>query len=184
MAAGAADVGRSLARRCGALMEVVSRADAASGSLEAAPAGTMLGGARRTREPLCDEMLGGAETRLLDVLGGVSGFGDRFTGSSRGGTLGNGTPREVRLGALDRRAGSAGGREGDSAARKEERCAEEERGVEEECCVEDERGEEGDGGAADRTGGGVERTGAERTGGGAPGATLEGSSGGSSPATS
>lgn len=175
MAAGAADVGRSLGRRCGALMEVVSRADAASGSLEAAPAGTMLGGARRTREPLCDEMLGGAETRLLDVLGGVSGFGDRFTGSSRGGTLGNGTPREVRLGALDRRAGSAGGREGDSAAREEERCAEEERGVEEEC------GEEGDGGAADRTGGGVERTGAERTGGGA---TLEGSSGGSSPATS
>lgn len=73
----------------------------------------MLGGARRLREPVpLVGRLGGADTRRLDARGGVSGFGFSGLGaSSRGGTLGNGTPRPVRLEAPDRRAGSAGGRE-------------------------------------------------------------------------
>lgn len=80
----------------------------------------MLGGARRVREPLPDVgALGGADTLRLVVRGGVSGLGLRVLGpSSRGGALGNGTPRPVRFdGGPERRAGKAGGRERSSAVR-------------------------------------------------------------------
>lgn len=85
-----------------------------------AGADNMLGGARRLRDPLAlVGALGGAETRRADVFGGVSGFGLRVFGpSSRGGTLGSGTPRPVRFeGGPERRAGKAGGRDRASAAR-------------------------------------------------------------------
>lgn len=70
------------------------------------------------REPLPDVgALGGADTLRLVVRGGVSGLGLRVFGpSSRGGALGNGTPRPVRFdGGPERRAGKAGGRERVSA---------------------------------------------------------------------
>ncbi len=85
-----------------------------------AGAGRMLGGARLVREPLAlVGALGGAETRRLVVRGGVSGFGfSVFGASSRGGTLGRGTPRPVRLeGGPERRCGRAGGRDRVSGAR-------------------------------------------------------------------
>lgn len=88
-------------------------------ALGLAGAERILGGARRLREPLpVVGALGGAETRRLVVRGGVSGFGlSVFGPSSRGGALGNGTPRPVRFeGGPERRAGSAGGRERASAA--------------------------------------------------------------------
>lgn len=80
----------------------------------------MLGGARRVREPLAlVGALGGADTRRAEVRGGVRGFGLSVLGpSSRGGTLGKGTPRPVRFeGGPLRRGGSAGGRERVSASR-------------------------------------------------------------------
>lgn len=78
----------------------------------------MLGGARRVREPFpLVGALGGADTLRADVRGGVSGLGLSVLGdSSRGGTLGSGTPRAVRFdGGPERLTGSAGGRERFSA---------------------------------------------------------------------